>query len=118
MRWNLCLRWKPGTVCRGANSKDGEENCRKTAGEEVGGDWGNAEFTLLPVPVPIPSARRPKYQHAVGDTDGRLQGGCGCNGDLRAKALASAAAHICVWAARLGGGQRSAPTVALNTRDD
>lgn len=51
---------------------------------------------LFQVPVPIPGsrARRPKYQHAVRDTDGSLLGGCGCNRDLRAKVLVFAAAHI------------------------
>lgn len=50
MRWNLCLRWKPGTVCHGVNSKDGEENCRKTAGEEAGEDWGNADSRCFQSP--------------------------------------------------------------------
>lgn len=52
VRWNLCLSWQPGTVTMAQIAKTARK-LQKTAGEEAGRDWGNADHAV-PSPGPNP----------------------------------------------------------------
>lgn len=81
----------------GTNSPGTEEtaaNCRAARKETDRGRADADPAARVPVPISGSRPRRPKCQHAIRNTDGSLQGGCGCNTDLRAKFLLFAA--VCI----------------------